>query len=309
MRLCRKQSLQNVVSISFAALLVTLSLNSCSSAKEAKKSEKESTAADAKGDKTPPAATPVQPAEADLNLAGIPTSCRPLDLVQGAKYCIECKPRLLEVQHCFESKGVSDIAKNCSHDGEDVECKDDEGKDIKFSVKPNQVEKAFESMPFVTLAGRALLADKLKDKPKELAMANSALDVLDKHALDIFKGKNTSVVADTIVAEVTKQKANLTKEQLDGIHAASVKALTELAASLKTGKVDLSHIAKSAVDILNILPFDTIGGGSSKLDLNKLREAFAPGGNGIEGLAALVKSMNLGSLEEILKKLQPAATK
>ena len=176
-------------------------------------------------------------------------------------------------------------------------------------MKPNQVEKAFESMPFVTLAGRALLADKLKDKPKELAMANSALDVLDKHALDIFKGKNTSVVADTIVAEVTKQKANLTKEQLDGIHAASVKALTELAASLKTGKVDLSHIAKSAVDILNILPFDTIGGGSSKLDLNKLREAFAPGGNGIEGLAALVKSMNLGSLEEILKKLQPAATK
>jgi dsDNA-binding SOS-regulon protein len=297
------------------AVVGLLTLLGCSTGKEKDRQNRDaaeqSQTADAKPEQAPPSPqeTPSVEGNQGANLTGIPASCRTLDQAADAKFCFECKPRALEVQHCFESKGIADISKSCTHDAESVVCKDDEGKELKFSVKPNQVEQTLESMPFVILAARALLASKLKDKPKELEMVNSALDILDKHSVDIFRGDKSVTVADALSAAIAKHKANLTKEQTDALHAAIVKALTELGATLKTGKVDLSNISKTATDILAALPFDKIGGGSTALDLNKLREAFAGGQTtGLSGLATLVKTMNLGSLEDILKKMLPIST-
>lgn len=273
------------------------------------KVESKSQGADAEAAQSPtPTPTPQNTAEpVEANLTGIPKSCKVLESGgTDGQFCFECKPRLLEVRHCFASKGVNDLAAACSHDGEDVACKDNDGKDLKFSIKPNQVEKALDSLPFITLGARAMAADKLKDRPKELAMLNGALAIVDKNALAIFRGEKSSEIATEVVDEIRKHAPNLTAKQNEGIHSAVVKALTELGVTLKNNKVDLSQVAKSAVDILNALPFDSIGGGSTKLDLVKLREAFAAGKNPLEALAGLVKTMNLGSLDEILKKMQPA---
>jgi|GEM_PF-5910190 len=286
------------------ALVVIGFVGSCSSAVKEKNKEKDAAAegASSKDAQAAPPSSPQDPAEA--NLTGIPGSCRVADQLAAGDFCIVCKPRLLEVDHCFNSKGIADIVKSCSHDGENVSCHDDEGKDLKFAIKPNVVEQAFEALPLITAVARSFVAEKLKGKTNELAWANAALDFADKYAEDIFKGTNTAAVADAVVANVARFKTDLTQEQSAGLKKVTEKGLAEIAKELRTAKVRPGVLVKIASDAAEGLPFDSIGNGTSKIDLVKLRELLKSEDMKVKPVQALLTFFKLGSPEDLLKRFQ-----
>lgn len=290
------------------AFLVLGGVASCSSALKEKNKEKEGAAAESKDAK---AATPAQPAQdpGEANLTGIPASCRVSDKNDTGNFCIVCKPRLLEIDHCFDSKGIADIVKSCSHDGESVACRDDEGKDLKFAIKPNMVEQAFEALPLLTVVARSFVAEKLKGMTNELAWANAALDFSDKYAGDVFRGSNTSIVADAVVANVAKFKTDLTPEQSAAIKQVSEKGFADIGKELRAAQVRPANLVKISSEALEGLPFDAIGGGTTKIDLKKLRELLKSEDMKTKPVQTLLTFFKLGTPEDLLKRFQEQQSK
>jgi hypothetical protein len=253
------------------------------------------------GTSSQPATTTKNPEpDVEARLTGLPSSCHLVVQSTAGNFCVICKPRSLEIEHCFESRGLANVDQACSYTDEAVTCKDDDGKELAFMTKPNLIENAFEILPMVTQAARGFIQETLKEN--EAKWAIEALDFVNKWATDIFKGTNTKQVADDLVVAVTKHATNLSTAQKESLRKVSEKGLIDLGQFLRDGKIRHMRLVNIGVEVLAGLPFDHVGSGTRKIDLKALRELLSSEEIKSKPIPALLEFFKIGNAEELMER-------
>jgi len=255
------------------------------------------------------ATTTTLPASNPVSFAiGIPSHC----VTSGSsdtQFCLICKPRELEVGKCHAVEAGINPTEQCQHSRDEILCKDTSGKElVRHSLKPNSVEDLYEGLPLYLLAAQGLLAAQLKDKPKEMALATAMLDFVQQNSEAIFKGREPATVAKNLTAAIKTAQPQLTEAQLSGIETAATSAFTDLAPIIKSGQLDIKSLSAMLIKLIDALPFQSIGGGSSRIDLEKIRAVLSSSADGKNVIEEVIKALGLENLGDLIKLLQPNKT-
>lgn len=219
--------------------------------------------------------------------------------------CFTCTPRDLPDTRCSAVPEGFDPKTACQHDLDTMTCKVTGDKDFVYDFnKESNDEKLYNKVPLLLIGAKALLADKLKDKPETKELVYSALDVVDKYKKDVFTNGNLDPMVDELAAIVKKAKPNYEQAKIDDFKAQAKSIIKGMQEKRAKGQLDTASMLTTFTDVLNQLPDDLIAPIMENLDLSKITSALS-GAGGDDAIQALLQIFGGGkSVDEIIQSLE-----
>lgn len=311
----------------FAILAFVSSLTGCSAmqnlgaAKEEKKEESTETPAAEKpaDDKACEKAATGNAALADCEKAdepldettsfGLASYCTFAKSEKG-EGCFTCTPRDLPDTRCTAIPEGFDPATACQHDLDEMSCKITGDKDFVYDFnEESKDEKLYNKIPLLMIGAKALLADKLKDKPETKDLVYGAIDIIDTYKKTIFTNGDLDPMVDELAALVKKAKPEYDQAKIDEFKAQAKPIIKAMQEKRAKGQLDTAGMLTTFTEVLNKLPPDLVFPIMESLDLNKITSALS-GSGGDDAIQQLLVLFGGGkSIEDIIASLEkPDAT-
>ncbi len=218
--------------------------------------------------------------------------------------CFTCTPRDLPDTRCSAIPADFDATKACTHDLDEMSCELGE-KDFVYDFnEESKDEKLYNKIPLLLIGAKALLADKLKDKPEVKELVYGALDIVNNYKKDIFTNADLGPMVDELAAVVKKAKPEYDQAKIDEFKAQAKPIIKAMQDKRAAGKLDTASMLTTFTDVLNQLPPDLVAPLLENLDIAKITAALS-GAGGDDSIQALIALFGNGkSIEDIIAGLE-----
>jgi hypothetical protein len=207
---------------------------------------------------TPTASPEPKPTDVPYDLAtkGLPPYCVVTSSTK-TKFCIECKPRKMPLNHCFNTTHVLKPAKECRYLDRDITCSLGAGIDETFNVDVREAEETFEKLPILVLALKLYATQKIKGNEEDLHATLAVLDFLQKNIQNLVTGTKADQTCSELKALVDTELPQAEEAQLTALLSSCSESLAKLEEERQAGKVDVEKTYSAINKIIKALPLST----------------------------------------------------
>lgn len=189
------------------------------------------------------------PPTANFFQEGLPSFCdyRVRDKDTG---CITCKPEELTLQRCFQKSAKFDPEKSCSHDKDKLKCLVTENLTvIKLDLYNSQEKQFLQNLPAIVMAMKGIATNDEEQTEEQKKLFFSALDFLDKHALQIMTQQRSAEMANQLRRHIAQTRGSADAAVDDVLEKEFLSGLQYLQVRMIAGKLDAQDSLKFIRDV------------------------------------------------------------